>query len=85
MRQLGVINTSNNIHTVNRQKITDAQTVIVLMKTTLAINAKPYFEPSELASVAQMFPFNYEASSDIVFGSQAFEFGNFGGHPVIVG
>ena len=84
MRQLGVINTCSNIHTVNRQKITNSQTVIVLMKTALAINTKPYYEPSELASIAQLFPFNYEATSEIIFGSHVFEFGNFGGSPVIV-
>ena len=33
----------------------------------------------------QMFPFEYEASSDITFGSQVFEFGNFGGSPVVIG
>ncbi len=85
MRQMGVINSDNNIHTVNRKKIADDQTGIILMKTILALKLKPYYEPSELAAVAQMFPFEYEASSDIIFGSQAFEFGNFGGSPVIVG
>ena len=44
-----------------------------------------YYEPSELASVPQMFPFEYEVDSELVFGSDDFELGNFGGSPVVVG
>lgn len=32
-----------------------------------------------------MFPFEYEIDSDLIFGFNDFEFGNFGGNPVFVG
>lgn len=85
IRQLGAVSSSSGVYTVNRKLIADDQTRIIFMKTILALKLKPYYEPSELAAAAQMFPFEYEASSDIIFGSQAFEFGNFGGSPVVVG
>ena len=85
IRQLGAVSSSSGVYTVNRKHIADDQTRIILMKTILALKLKPYYEPSEFAAAAQMFPFEYEASSDITFGSQAFEFGNFGGSPVIIG
>ena len=85
IRQLGAVNSKAGVYTVNHYFMTDEQTRIILMKTILALKIKPYYEPAELASVAQMFPFEYEASSDIVFGSQSFELGSFGGNPVVVG
>ena len=45
---------------------------------------KSYYEPSELAVIPQMFPFEYDVTSEIIFGSNAFEFGNFGGSPVVI-
>ena len=44
-----------------------------------------YYEPSELARVSQIFPFEYTIDPELIFGSQDFEIGNFGGSPVVVG
>ena len=44
-----------------------------------------YYEPSELSKVSQMFPFEYTVDSELIFGNQDFELGNFGGSPVVVG
>ena len=85
IRQLGAVSSTSGIYTVNRQKIFDDQTKIILMKTVLALKLKPYYEPSELTEIPQMFPFEYDIASDIVFGSMSFELGNFGGNPVVVG
>lgn len=43
---------------------------------------KPYYEPAEMTTIPQLFPFTFELSSDLIFGSGAFEFGNaFGEKP----
>ena len=85
IRQLGAVSSASGVYTVNRHEIFDDQTKIILMKTVLALKMKPYYEPSELAETPQMFPFEYDVVSDVVFGSEVFELGSFGGNPVIVG
>ena len=48
-------------------------------------SAGEYQADAELASIAQMFPFEYTVDSELIFGNQEFEMGNFGGSPVVVG
>lgn len=68
----------------NKFEIKDNKEVELILRTILELKLKAYYEPSELTSVAQMFPFEYQIDSDLLFGSGKFEFGSFGGNPVIV-
>ena len=85
LRQIGAVNSKGGNYTINHFDIKNAETKRILLKTILALKMQAYYEPSELASVPQMFPFEYEVDSELVFGSDDFELGNFGGSPVVVG
>ena len=84
IRQLGAVSSTKGTYSVNQMVVKNDKTKIILMKTILGLKLKPYYEVSELACVPQLFPFEFDTSSDIVFGSNAFQFGNFGGSPVVV-
>ena len=64
------------------KQVVGSQLLLVLI---LALKMQAYYEPSELAKVSQMFPFEYTVDSELIFGNQDFEIGNFGGSPVVVG
>ena len=85
LRQIGAVDSQNGVYTVHYYDIKDAVTKKILIKTILALKMQAYYEPSELAKVPQMFPFEYTVDSDLIFGTQEFELGNFGGNPVVVG
>ena len=85
LRQIGVVESKNGVYTVNRFEINDDDTKIMILKTILALKMQAYYEPAELASIAQMFPFEYTVDSELIYGNQEFEMGNFGGSPVVVG
>ena len=84
LRQIGAVNSKGGNYTINHFEINDAETKKILLKTILALKMQAYYEPSELASVSQMFPFEYEVESELIFGSNDFGLGNFGGNPVVV-
>lgn len=85
MRQIEVLSSTKGVYTVYHTQVSNPDTKKVLIKTILALKKRAYYEPSELASVPQMFPFEYEVDSELIFGSNDFELGNFGGSPVVVG
>ena len=85
LRQIGVVDSKRGVYTVNHYNVKDATTKSILLKTVLALKMQAYYEPSELAAVPQMFPFEYTVDSELIFGNQNFELGNFGGSPVVVG
>ena len=85
MKQMGVLCSEKGIYTINQTKIEDDFTKKVIIKTILALKIKAYYEPSELANIPQMFPFEYSIDSELIFGSQEFRLGNFGNSPVVVG
>ena len=85
LRQIGAVDSKNGIYTVKHYEINNEATKKIILKTILALNMKAYYEPSELANVPQMFPFEYTVDSELIFGNQDFELGNFGGSPVVVG
>ncbi len=85
MRQLHVVVSERGIYTANSIDITAKEEVKILIKTVLSLRMQAYFEPSELATVPQMFPFEYTVDSELIYGNQEFEVSNFGGNPVIVG
>ena len=85
LRQLGAVDSNGGVYTVNHYEIKDAVTKKILLKTILALKMQAYYEPSELSKVSQMFPFEYTVDSELIFGNQDFELGNFGGSPVVVG
>lgn len=84
LRQIGAVDSKNGVYTVNHYEIKDATTKKILLKTILNLKMQAYYEPSELAKVSQMFPFEYTVDSELIFGNQDFEMGNFGGSPVVV-
>ena len=85
LRQIGAVDSKNGVYTVNHYEIKDTTTKKILLKTILALKMQAYYEPSELSKVSQMFPFEYTVDSELIFGNQDFELGNFGGSPVVVG
>ena len=85
LRQLGAVDSNGGVYTVNHYEIKDAVTKKILLKTILALKMQAYYEPSELSKVSPMFPFEYTVDSELIFGNQDFELGNFGGSPVVVG
>lgn len=85
MRQMGIVFSENGIYQVNSSIVDNVTLKRIMVKTILSLKLRAYYEPSELAHVAQMFPFEYSIDSELVFGNQYFELGNFGGSPVIVG
>ena len=85
LRQIGAVESKNGIYTVRHYEIKNETTKKIILKTILALKMQAYYEPSELANVPQMFPFEYTVNSDLIFGTQEFELGNFGGNPVVVG
>ena len=85
LRQIGGVDSRSGVYTVRHYEINDAATKMIIIKTILALKMKAYYEPSELANVPQMFPFSFTVDSELIFGNQEFEIGNFGGSPVVVG
>ena len=85
LRQIGAVESKNGVYTVNHYELKDTSTKKILLKTILALKMQAYYEPSELAKVSQMFPFEYTVDSELIFGNHGFEMGNFGGSPVVVG
>lgn len=85
LRQIGAVDSQNGVYAVQRYEVKDTVTKKILIKTILTLKMQAYYEPSELAKVPQMFPFEYTVDSDLIFGTQEFELGNFGGSPVVVG
>lgn len=85
MRQIGIAESKGGVYTVRRYEIKNDATKKIILKTILALKMQAYYEPSELAKVPQMFPFEYTVDSELIFGNQDFEMGNFGGSPVVVG
>lgn len=85
LRQIGVVESKNGIYTVKHYEINDEATKKIILKTILALKMQAYYEPSEFTMVMQMFPFKYTINPELIFGSQDFEIGNFGGNPVVVG
>ena len=85
LRQIGAVDSKNGVYTVNHYEIKDTTTKKILLKTILALKMQAYYEPSELSKVSPMFPFEYTVDSELIFGNQDFELGNFGGSPVVVG
>ncbi len=85
MRQMGIVESKSGVYTARHCEIKNDATKKIILKTILALNLKAYYEPAELVNIPQMFPFEFTVDSDLIFGSQEFELGNFGGSPVVVG
>ncbi|NPE22814.1 hypothetical protein DWB64_13290 [Fusibacter sp. A1] len=63
--------------------ITDDMTIKLLILTVIAIGEKAYYEISELSQTAQMFPYNFQVSHEILHNSEEFTLNNFGGKIVL--
>lgn len=85
LRQIGAVESKGGVYTVCHYDVKNNDTKKILLKTVLALKMQAYYEPSELAKIPQMFPFEYTVDSELIFGNQDFEMGNFGGSPVVVG
>jgi len=85
LRQIGAVKSKGGQYSINHFEIRDYETRLILIKTILALRLKSYYEPVELSSIGQMFPFEYDVDTELIFGSGSFELGNFGGNPVVVG
>ena len=85
MKEMRIATSDKGIYTINRIAVSDEREIKIIIKTILALKMRAYYEPSELSKVAQMFPFEYTVDSELIFGNQNFEIGNFGGSPVVVG
>ena len=85
MRQLKVVTSNQGIYAANKTTISGDIEIKTILKTILSLNLQAYYEPSELANVPQMFPFDYTVEPELIYGNQDFEIGNFGGNPVVIG
>jgi len=85
LRQIGAVNSKGGNYTINHYEIKSGETKKILVKTIMALKMRAYYEPAELSSIFQMFPFEYDVDSELIFGSNDFELGNFDGNPVVIG
>lgn len=85
LRQIGVAESKGGLYSVRHFEIKEDNSKLIILKTVLALKIQAYYEPSELTSISQMFPFHFSIDSSLLFESNQFEFGNFGGNSVIVG
>lgn len=84
MKFLGSIrNEKVGVYVVNRHQITDEDTLIIIVKTILALKNKAYYEVSELNHVPQMFPFEFNVNNEFIHKAANLHLTSFGGRAVI--
>jgi hypothetical protein len=80
LKEFGVIESPKvGIYNIKKYSITDGSTIRVILMTILRLRGKAYYEVSELSTVPFMFPFNFNASLEIIHNSPDFILSNYGG------
>jgi len=84
MRRLGSITKeSTGVYRVVKRSIKDEQTVCVLLLSFLMFSKKAYHNVSDLSNVSLFFPFEYEATLEMLHRSPEFSLSSFGGKTVV--
>lgn len=84
LKNLGVVESERpGTHTIKQISVCDNATINILVKTILALELKAYYEITELSSISQMFPFEYDVTPEWIYRAGVFELVNFGGKAVI--
>jgi hypothetical protein len=84
LKNLGVIeNTKLGVYKICPQQVKDISTVKVLVLILIKLNKSAYYNISELSNASAYFPFQYNASIEMLNNSPEFCIGNFGGITVV--
>jgi hypothetical protein len=84
LKQIGAIeNEKFGVYRIKKYSITDVKTIQVLLLAILHLHEKAYYEISELSSVPQVFPFEYNVSYEWLYDSDLFVLSNFDGKIVL--
>jgi hypothetical protein len=84
LKSIGAIeNVKVGSYKICSQKITDTDTIKVLLMVLLALNKKAYYEIPELSRVTLYFPLIYEVSPEWLYRMSEINIGNFGGKTVV--
>jgi len=85
IKNLGAIeNQSVGVYLIKQYPVLDDATIKVLVKTTLALKQKAYYEITEISSVSQMFPFVFDVTHEWIYNAGCFTLTNFGGKAVLM-
>ena len=86
LKYLGVIETmKTGCFKVKKCKVTDLNTINLIVLTIVQMQSKAYYEIGELSAIPQMFPFEYSVSHEQLNASESFTLNNFGGKIVLTG
>jgi hypothetical protein len=84
LKYLGTVESmKSGVYRVKRYKISDEQTISVLLMSLLALEQKAYYEIQGLSRVPLFFPFEFEVSMEWLHHSPDFTLENFGGKTVL--
>jgi hypothetical protein len=84
LKYLGAIErVKTGTYRIRRYKISDEQTIIVLLMSLLVLERKAYYEIPELSRIPLFFPFEFSVSMEWLHNSPDFTLENFGGKTVL--
>jgi hypothetical protein len=84
LKYLGAVESmKSGVYKVKRYKISDEQTISVLLMSLLALEQKAYYEIQELSRVPLFFPFEFDVSMEWLHYSHDFALENFGSKTVL--
>jgi len=84
LKQIGAIeNEKVGVYRIKKHPVTDVKTIQVLLMAILNLKGKAYYDITELSSVPQVFPFEYNVSYEWLHDSDLFTLSNFGGKIVL--
>lgn len=84
LKLMGVIeNVKKGVYRINRYHLSDVKTIQVLLMAITKLKEKAYYEVTEMSSIPQAFPFEYDVSLEWFHNSDLFNLSNFGGKIVV--
>lgn len=84
LKLMGVIeNVKKGVYRINRYHLSDVKTIQVLLMAITKLKVKAYYEVTEMSSIPQAFPFEYDVSLEWFHNSDLFNLSNFGGKIVV--
>ena len=84
LNYLGAIeNIKTGVYRAKQYKVSDEQTINVLLMSLLALKRKAYYEIDELSHIPQFYPFEFSMSMEWFHKSPDFKLENFGGKTVL--
>lgn len=84
LKQIGAIESSGRgKYIIKKYNIKHEVTVRIIVMTILQLNEKAYYELNELMDIPQFFPFRYSVTHEMLYNTDCFNMGNFGGKIVL--